>query len=94
MTLAHGSSAGFIGNRNRFDLTVRDGAVYIGKALSLPVGPIGDRAQVFVRSEDVRVAEPGQGLQARADARMFQGQATRFYLQLDLKDGPVRLRVD
>ncbi len=91
---ATGFSAGFIGNRNRFDLVVRDGAVHIGKALSLPVGPIGERAQVFVRSEDVRMAEPGQGHPARVDARMFQGQTTRFYLQLDLEDGPVRLRVD
>ncbi|WFR98780.1 ABC transporter ATP-binding protein [Rhizobium tumorigenes] len=87
-------SAGFIGNRNRFDLAVRNGAVQMGKALLLPVGAIGDRAQVFVRSEDVLMVEPGQGHPARVDARMFQGQTTRFYLQLDLEEGPVRLRVD
>ncbi len=89
-----GFSAGFIGNRNRFDVAVQNGRVKIGKALELPVGAIGERAQIFVRSEDVRMAELGTGHPARIEARMFQGQTTRFYLTLATDEADMRLRVD
>ncbi|KQV15301.1 hypothetical protein ASC97_31365 [Rhizobium sp. Root1203] len=85
-------SARFIGGRNELDLKVDNGHVALGRALVVPVSANLERARVFVRAEDIIRATDGEP--ARVEAKLFQGQTTRFYLSLECGQAPVRLRVD
>lgn len=86
-------TAGFIGGRNRLDLPVREGRARLG-AIEFPVTQTVSRVGVFVRAEDIHRRGEGVGEPAEVEARMFQGQTTRFYLSLRGEEGPLRLRVD
>ncbi|GGE04899.1 ABC transporter ATP-binding protein [Aureimonas endophytica] len=86
-------TAGFIGGRNRLDLPVRNGRARIG-AIEFPVAATVSRVGIFVRAEDVHRRAEGGGEPAEIEARLFQGQTTRFYLTLHGEEGPLRLRVD
>ena len=85
-------SAAFIGNRNTLDLPVRDGRIRLCGTTVLDTDVTTPRALVFVRPEDVRLAESGQA--ARIENRIFQGSTTRFYLALETEDGPLHLKAD
>lgn len=85
-------SARFIGGRNELDLRVQNGHVSLGKALVMPVQGNLSRARVFIRAEDI--VRTTHGEVARVEAKLFQGQTTRFYLSLDGDEAPLRLRVD
>jgi putative spermidine/putrescine transport system ATP-binding protein len=87
-------SAGFIGNRNAIEVPVIDGRIRLGRAFDLPTSVGGQRALVFIRAEDIRLATGDDGHPALIESRIFQGSTTRFYLSVDGGFGPVRLRAD
>ncbi|KTR03192.1 hypothetical protein NS365_19320 [Aureimonas ureilytica] len=86
-------TAGFIGGRNRLELPVRGGRARLG-AIEFEVAGSPERAGIFLRAEDIHRNASGVGEPAEVEARLFQGQTTRFYLQLKGEEGPLRLRVD
>ena len=87
-------SASFIGNRNALRLPVVEGGVRLGKALTLETVPAATTAALFVRPVDVRRVGAEHGEPAYVESRMFQGQTTRFYLQLQRDGDTVQLRAD
>ncbi|GEO84726.1 MULTISPECIES: ABC transporter ATP-binding protein [Alphaproteobacteria] len=86
-------AARFIGARNRITLTPREGRLRLDPFLSLPV-ETGGPVNLYIRSEDLVLCPPGEGLPARIEARLFQGQTTRLYVQAEGPEGALELRLD
>lgn len=86
-------SARFIGARNEIVLTPQEGRLRLGSFLSLPAegsGPV----RLYVRSEDLSLCAEGEGLPARVETRLFQGQTTRLYVAAEGPEGALELRLD
>ena len=78
-------SATFVGNRNVFELAVRDGRLSLGSAFEVaaPSGSNG-RAMVFIAPEDVEIlAAGGSGQAAVIERRTFHGAVTRLALRVE-----------
>ncbi|MFD1329029.1 ABC transporter ATP-binding protein [Mycoplana ramosa] len=86
-------SASFIGTRNRIELRPEAGALRLGNFFYRPAQD-STAVTLWVRSEDLRVCAPGEGLEARIETRLYQGPVTRLNLIAESPAGDLRLRLD
>jgi putative spermidine/putrescine transport system ATP-binding protein len=86
-------SAGFVGNRNAMELSVRDGRARFGDLFDVPAPP-GELMIAFFRPEDVRISANGRGERVTVENKMFQGLLTRLYLAAEANGQPVRFYAD
>ncbi|OKH86247.1 ABC transporter ATP-binding protein [Thalassospira sp. TSL5-1] len=87
-------AARFIGTRNVITLMPSDGHVRLDPFFSRAVAKSQNPVSLYVRAEDIKLCSPNEGLQAKVEARLFQGQTTRLYVCADGPHGPLDLRID